>query len=78
MPTSNSRAELFPGESLFTQNGIDSLIYLREGTPDSPLIVFLPGGAHLGRIAYGDPLSQRSNFLDYWLEQAGMGMLAIS
>ncbi|RVK92342.1 hypothetical protein [Sinorhizobium meliloti] len=71
-------AQRFPGEAIAEYAGLKSLQYYRPGSPTAPLMVFLPGGAHLGRIAYGDPSSSPTDFLDYWLERAGIGLLALS
>lgn len=43
-----------------------------------PLIVFIPGGAHLARIAYGVPPFQASDFLAYHLSALGYSFLGIS
>jgi len=66
------------GERLMHVDAIPVLAYARPGSTDRPLVVFLPGGGHLARIAYGHPLLRREDFLDFWLEQAGFGLLALS
>ncbi|QRM32386.1 hypothetical protein [Microvirga sp. VF16] len=43
-----------------------------------PLVVFLTGGGVLARIVYGHPQGRRSDFLDYWLEEQGWGLLTAS
>ena len=72
----NSR--VFPEEGHFELNKVRGLTYSRKGIDTRPLVVFLPGGAHLARVFYGDPLSSRPDFLDYWLEEKGWGILALS
>lgn len=59
-------------------HGYPALTYFRAGDPDRPVLVFLPGGGHLARVAYGHPDCRRQDFLDYWLAEAGFGLLAIS
>lgn len=69
---------LFAGEERLLRAGVTGLRYLRRGHDHQPLVIFLPGGAHLARIAYGDPTSSRMDFLDYWLEERGIGLAALS
>ncbi|MGY4199010.1 hypothetical protein [Bradyrhizobium sp. USDA 4520] len=69
---------LFAGEERVEFAGIVGLRYFRDGSRDRPLVIFLPGGVHLARICYGDPCSDRADFLDHWLEQDGLGLLALS
>lgn len=69
---------IFPNEAQFEWNNIRGLTYLRRGNDSYPFLVCLPGGVHLARIFYGDPHSRRSDFLDYWLDAKGFGMLALS
>ena len=71
-------SQLFPNEEIVTVDRQGILVYLREGDPGRPLLVFLSGGYHLGRIAYGHPDARPSDFLDYWLNASGLGLLAIS
>lgn len=81
---------LYEGERLETIAGCPTLFkFLPASNSNSnnsssskkktPLIVFIPGAAHLARIAYGghagyDP----RNFLAYWLNGAGFDVLGIS
>lgn len=74
----NTQSRLFAGEQRIEHDGIAGLQYFRPGDPERPLVVFLPGGLHLARIGYGDPASRRVDFLDYWLERRGMGLLGLS
>ena len=49
------------------------------GDPIQPLVVFIPGAAHLARIAYGGHKGSRNkDFLAYWLIEKGLGLLALS
>lgn len=68
MTVKKANATLFAGEEQVLRDGVVGLRYLRRRRDDQPLVIFLPGGAHLARIAYGDPTSSRSDFLNYWLE----------
>ncbi|MCC8965369.1 hypothetical protein H8A95_24390 [Bradyrhizobium sp. Pear76] len=78
MRTEKAGATLFLGEQRLLSAGVLGLRYLRRGQDDQPLVVFLPGAAHLARIAYGDPTSSRMDFLDHWLETRGIGLAALS
>lgn len=49
-----------------------------QGQGSFPLVVFLPGGGHLARIAYGHAGSLEREFLVYWLADRGFGSLALS
>jgi hypothetical protein len=40
--------------------------------------VFLPGGGHLARVAYGHPGRRPDDFLDQWLAWRGHSLLALS
>ncbi|UCI31773.1 hypothetical protein [Mesorhizobium sp. B4-1-4] len=69
---------LLRGERILEAAGYPALTYFRRGSPDKPLVVFLPGGGHLARIAYGHPDLCRDDFLDHWLALEGFSLLAIS
>lgn len=73
-----SPTALLPGESMREAEGYPALTYFRKGSRDQPLLVFLPGGGHLARIAYGHPACRGEDFLDHWLAREGFGLLAIS
>ncbi|MFA1624905.1 hypothetical protein ACDY96_19515 [Rhizobium mongolense] len=75
---SSDSSALLPGESLVTAAGYPVLTYFRKGETDKPLAVFLPGGGHLARVAYGHPTLRPDDFLDHWLQKQGFGLLAIS
>lgn len=70
---------LMDGEAIRIASGIATLCYHRRGSDASaPLVIFIPGGGHLARVAYGYPGGARRDFLDHWLEEAGYGLLAVS
>ncbi|KAK7014840.1 hypothetical protein R3P38DRAFT_2997911 [Favolaschia claudopus] len=71
---------LFLGEVLDTVAGYPCLYkYTPCDSIDKPLVVFLPGGFHLARIAYGGHDGcQPKDFLCHWLSRAGFTTLAIS
>lgn len=83
MPKVDHRPErghsfLFPGEDMVLNDGFEVLVRFRKGDADKPLIVFLPGGGHLARVAYGHPSAQTTDFLDHWLSEKGFSFLALS
>ncbi|NTE68167.1 hypothetical protein G6M85_21430 [Agrobacterium tumefaciens] len=67
----------FGREQLVEANGHQFLVYARLEV-GAPTIVFLPGGAHLARVAYGHPGAREADFLDDHLRVSGLGLLAIS
>lgn len=69
---------LIAGEDISSLGAISTLTYHRPGRGRGPLLLFLPGGGHLARIAYGYPGGSRRDFLDHWLEAEGLGLLAVS
>lgn len=71
-------SDLWPGERLVSASGSQLLVYARITGPDAPFVLFLPGGGHLARIAYGDPQARREDFLDRQLEKRGVSLVAIS
>ncbi|RVG26263.1 hypothetical protein CN233_24305 [Sinorhizobium meliloti] len=73
-----SPSSLHPGEIMLVGGGFPAIAYLRPGHPDKPLVVFFPGGGHLARIAYGHPGADPKHFIDFWLAEAGYGLLALS
>lgn len=71
--------DLMDGEAVETAANIPVMYYHRRGRDrDAPLVVFLPGGGHLARVAYGYPGGNSRDFIDFWLERAGLGLLAPS
>lgn len=81
MKTSPAQSDLdglLPSEFLVEAFGVPAIAYIRTGSPGSPTIVGLPGGGHLARVFYGHPGSRAEDFLDYWLEKSGLGLVALS
>ncbi|MGZ9724161.1 alpha/beta fold hydrolase [Rhizobium miluonense] len=76
--TTTCGSQLLPGERICNATRYSALTYFRRGSTDKPLVVFLPGGGHLARIAYGHPDLRADDFLDHWLAQEGFGLVAIS
>ncbi|MGW3956170.1 hypothetical protein ACWEKM_35880 [Streptomyces sp. NPDC004752] len=71
-----NRSALWDGEELHVLDGDEILVHLTEGSREQPLVIFVPGGGHLGRIAYGRGREQ--DFLAYWAARAGHSFLAVS
>jgi hypothetical protein len=71
-------AQLHPGEVLRVAADVAQIVYYRPGREECPLAVFLPGGGHLARVAYGHPGARPRDFIDAWLEDEGYGLLALS
>ena len=69
---------LYPGEELLATNGIETLTYFKAGDPEKPLVIFVPGGFHLARVAYGYPGGDERDFLAYWLGEKGYSFLGAS
>ena len=51
------------GEALRVVEGVPHIVYHRSAGGDCPLAVFLPGGGHLARVAYGHPGSEPRDFI---------------
>ncbi|KAJ6513261.1 thioesterase domain protein [Mycena sanguinolenta] len=68
------------GEILDVVAGYPCLYRYSAGNSNGkPLLVFLPGGFHLARIAYGGHEGSRpEDFLVHWLNREGFNVLAIS
>ncbi|MGY8668845.1 hypothetical protein Q3C01_41675 [Bradyrhizobium sp. UFLA05-109] len=77
-PTQHDLDGLLTSEFLVEASGVPAIAYVREGAPGSPTMVGLPGGGHLARVFYGHPGSRAEDFLDFWLEQRGLGLIALS
>lgn len=77
-PNHAAALQLFAGEAM-RSGRFPQLCYYRRPDPGGRLIVFLTGGGHLARVAYGghDGADPR-DFLDHWLAQHGFGLLALS
>lgn len=71
---------MYPGEQMLVANGYPSLVRFIEAKKGNgnPLVVFIPGGYHLGRIAYGYPGCNVKDFLAYWLNENNYNFLSIS
>ena len=85
-PETKACALLYEGERLESVAGITTLFKYLPSTLEAevkgkqkPLIVFIPGAAHLARIAYGGHSGYRpEDFLAYWLNKEGFDVLAVS
>lgn len=73
-----SDTDLYPGEEMLLTNGIETLAYFKAGDPEKPLVVFVPGGFHLARVAYGYPGGNERDFLAHWLTREGYSFLGAS
>ncbi|MGY4199014.1 hypothetical protein [Bradyrhizobium sp. USDA 4520] len=71
------RSRPFDREELVANAAGEFLVHARL-EPGAPVVLFLPGGAHLARVAYGHPEARREDFLDYHLQAFGLALLAIS
>jgi len=71
-------SSLFDGEEIRNGSGYPSLIRFFEGEANKPLIVFFPGWSHLGRISYGFPGCDESQFLSHWITKKDYSFLATS
>jgi hypothetical protein len=71
-------AELFPDERVVSGAGTPALAMFRRGAATQPLVLFLPGGGHLARIAYGHRDARPEDFLLTHLSRAGFSTLALS
>lgn len=70
--------DLYAGEQLVEINKVQTLFKFIKGESNKPLIIFIPGAAHLARISYGFPLGKEDDFLSYWLHKKGYSFLGIS
>ncbi|MCV0429948.1 MAG: alpha/beta fold hydrolase, partial [Roseibium sp.] len=69
---------MYPGETLAEAAGHQVLYAFEPGEAGKPLIVFVPGDAHLARIFYGYPGGKSEDFVAHWVKQAGYSFLAVS
>jgi hypothetical protein len=69
---------MFPDEWIENAAGFPALCSLLLGSPDKPLVVFIPGGGFLARIAYGHPGCDRTAFLATSLHEMGFSVLSQS
>jgi hypothetical protein len=71
--------KLYDGEQLDQVAGFPTLYKFIPGDPQKPLVVFIPGNVHNARVAYGGHKGyEERDFLAYWLNRHGHGLLAIS
>lgn len=70
--------DLFDGEEIRRAGGYPLLVRFFPGSPGKPLVVFFPGWAHLGRIAYGVPGCDPASFPAHWITRKGYPFLATS
>ena len=79
-PVERSEAgpHLYAGEEMLKTNAIQTLNFFQAGDPRKPLVIFVPGGYHLARVAYGYPDGNQKDFLAYWLKKKGYSFLAAS
>lgn len=74
-----STPKLYAGEQLNEAAGFPTLYNYFPADPQKPLVVFIPGGGHNARVAYGGHEGyQEKDFLVHWLNSHGHGLLAIS
>jgi hypothetical protein len=69
---------MYPGEAVEVAGGYPALVRFDKAAPGAPLAVFITGGGVLARVAYGHPDGQSSDFLFYWLREAGYSALALT
>ena len=69
---------IYPDEQLIKINRYETLVHFNKGDPEKPLVIFVPGDAHLARIAYGYPTGNKKDFLAYWLHERGYSFLGVS
>ncbi len=69
---------MYAGETLVDAAGFPSLFHFAPGDRSKPMIVFVPGDAHLARIFYGYPDGRSEDFVAHWVGQAGHPFLGVS
>ncbi len=77
-PASITSPALYDGETLTTAAGYPALYRFIPADKSKPLIVFVPGDAHLARIFYGYPGGHDEDFVSHWVNRAGYPFLAVS
>lgn len=75
---SYSTERLYPNEKMMVVEGTEILSYFEMGDRHKPLIIFVPGNAHLARIGYGYPDGNSKDFLSYWIHKQGYPFLGVS
>ncbi|MGX9393909.1 hypothetical protein ACWX0K_25095 (plasmid) [Nitrobacteraceae bacterium UC4446_H13] len=70
---------LYEGEEVGRAGGFPVMTYKHFVSLSAPLVVFVPGTAHTGRISYGGHQGYRpDDFLAYWFKELGYNFLAVS
>jgi len=69
---------LYPGEKLINVDGFQAVVKFKKGIDTKPLVVLIPGFAHMARIFYGSPECNQKDFLEYWIHKEGYSFLGIS
>jgi hypothetical protein len=69
---------MYPGEAIEIAGGYPALVRFDKAGSGAPLVVFVTGGGVFARVAYGHPESRPSDFLFYWLREAGYSALALT
>lgn len=73
-----AKTNLYAGEQLVEVDKVQTLFKFIKGDIDKPLVIFIPGAAHLARISYGFPGGKEDDFLSYWLHKKGYSFLGAS
>src|SRR5438552_174792 len=73
-----AKTNLYNDEQLIEVNNFQTLFKFIKGDENKPLVIFIPGAAHLARISYGFPGGNDDDFLCYWLHKKGYSFLGIS
>jgi hypothetical protein len=68
-------ADLCTSEEMLATNGIETLNYFKAGDQDKQLVIYVPGGFHLARVAYGRTRGNERDLLAYWLGKRGYSFL---
>ena len=74
----DANAHMYPGETLAEAAGHQVLYAFESGDKSKPMMVFVPGDAHLARIFYGYPSGRAEDFVAHWVKEAGHPFLAVS
>ncbi len=74
----SAQNNLYEGEQLVEVNKVQTLFKFIKGYKNKPLVIFVPGAAHLARISYGFPDGKEDDFLSYWLHKKGHSFLGVS
>ena len=69
---------LDPAEQIEIHAGVEVLQYGMVSASSGPTVVFLPGGSHLARIAYGHPGAASREYLASAIVRQGLNFLGVS